>query len=408
MTKNKKIMAGNHWKGQIIPKVVKTRKRRLSLKIFDQTVQLTFASIIGVFTAVLLEPYFKFSFSWETVIFGGLITTMIFLYTLLFIGLKHLIIEITRWQRGKKSVIRTSARQVRPLPKIISKNIVREMPNSSFGTGRKWLWKIAVFSLITLLAVFYFFQTFPEVTGIEHPIGGICGGQFPNNDDIWHINSFTLDVDSRANFLDLTFHIGYCQNGNYSVMLTLPYRVAHYEDRSNTTWLVKNSDSGSIFLGIENVTDYSGAGWQSKLLRLSIWSEDPLVVNSFETTTLSLPFGSSLTSDVSNGINNLRGISPIGLSDCPFTGVVSISVPYSATSITATLPIEHRIPTNESQVLFFNIDDFKTFQLQYINPEQRQQFEVNMLIMGILLGVAASGWAELIVQGLGKLLTVKN
>ncbi len=395
MTKKNKMACDNHWKGQVIPKVNKPKKRKLSLKIFDQTVQLTFASIIGVFTAVLLEPYFTLTLSWGTALLGVLITSAIFLYTMLYMGLKYAVLEIARWRRHKRPALLRSTRRIKIAPKVSTLR-QKSMSKSDGSSAKSWLWKILVFSLITVVALVFYFQTFSNYYVSSHPAVGIIGGQYPDGNYL-HVNTFTLDMDTSKNVIDLTFYFTYASNGNYSAFITLPYQIQSYQNLSSANWNITNCTSGSVVIVTADIMNYSGAGWETTYFHVKLFSADNLLDRTFETNTLILPFGGSYTLDAQEVVEN-SGI-PLGSSDNPFNGVVSVNVPYSAVGITSSLPIEHRIPTTDTQVLSFAINDFKPFQLQYVDSEARYQFEVNIVVIGVLLGVAASGWAELAIRG---------
>jgi len=76
-------------------------------------------------------------------------------------------------------------------------------------------------------------------------------------------------------------------------------------------------------------------------------------------------------------------------------GTLRISIPSSAVITSISQQIDRRDPAKESQVLQFQISQFKPFQLQYLDSSQRRNFEINLLFSGIFFGVAASGLAEI-------------
>jgi hypothetical protein len=266
-------------------------------------------------------------------------------------------------------------------------------------------WKFLVCTLTTIIAVLLYLQTFSNYYVSPHPISGIIGGQYPDASKL-HVNYFTMDIDTEKNVILLSFDLVYYDNGSYSVLLTLPYQIASYnESLSSADWYIKNASSGSVIMAVLNVNNFTAIGWQSTTVRVLLTSKDLLLDRTFETNTLILPFGGAHDYDMQQEINKIYQISPIGMSSNPFNGAVSVTVPYSAVGLITSLPIDHSTPTNnpQVQVLTFSINEFKTFQLQYINSQERYQFELSILLIGVLLGIAGPIWAELLIKGLTRI-----
>jgi hypothetical protein len=147
-----------------------------------------------------------------------------------------------------------------------------------------------------------------------------------------------------------------------------------------------------------DIKEISNAGYTFERASALLHINGSILDKVFETCTVNLPFGGSVTDEVSKELDNLGKISPFTLFGSGINGTVSISVPYSAIMPETTQQVDRRDPENNFQVLEFNINEFKPFRLQYIDSAQRRDFEAYLLISGVILGVAASGFAEIAVE----------
>jgi hypothetical protein len=263
------------------------------------------------------------------------------------------------------------------------------------NSTKSLLGKVLLFVIVLVAGVILYFQTSPKVK--SYASTGIIAGKYPYHDEM-NVNYFTMDINTQNNSIILSMDITYFSEGNYSLLLTLPWRIASFQNLSTGNWIIRNAESGSIVMAILSAENVSEREWSYNTFRVLLNTKDSILDKIFETSILSLPFGGSITLDVQEKLDELRETFPIATSDNVFNGTVRVSVPPSAVITGTTQPINRRDPAKENQVLEFQITQFKPFQLQYVDSAQRAEFEVRLLISGMLLGVAASGFAGIGVE----------
>jgi hypothetical protein len=233
---------------------------------------------------------------------------------------------------------------------------------------------------------------------------GITIGQYPYHN--WTISSFDLQLKPSTKTLYLEFGLIYEAKDNYSIVLTLPYRIV-----SNGTfktppdegkWIYSNALSGSIVLVTLNTNRTQGSTEVSANFTL----QDPIADKVFEMHYIALGFGSSRTQDVDKEWQNLRN------STVPFAHLgiepeisLHISIPSSAmiTSLNKEI-LDWNSDGSSEQVLEFHMTNFVPFFLQYSDPTDRHNIENNLFLSGILLGsgisLSVTGVGDIIEEGI--------
>lgn len=258
--------------------------------------------------------------------------------------------------------------------------------------------KIIVFLIIAIIGYFFYTRTLSNYRVTSSVTTGIVAGRYPYHDYEMKVNYFEMDINTQKQTVYLSFGIAYYSKGNYSVLLTLPYRIASYENLRSGTWYVRNAVSGSVVMATFEAENVSEIGWSFQTLRIALHTQDSIGDKIFETNSISLPFGGSITLDIQEKLDELREIVPISLFGDGFNGTLRLSVPYSAVITGTTKQIERRDPAQDFQVFEFRINEFKPFQLQYIDSAQRRDFETNLLLSGTIFGVAVSGFAGIAIE----------
>jgi len=258
--------------------------------------------------------------------------------------------------------------------------------------------KIIVFLIIAIIGYFFYTRTLSNYRVTSSVTTGIVAGRYPYHDDEMKVNFFEIEVNTQKQTVRLSFGIAYHSKGNYSVLLTLPYRIASYENLRSGTWYVRNAVSGSVVMATFEAENVSDIGWSFQTLRTVLHTQDSIGDKIFETNSISLPFGGSITLDIQEKLDELREIVPISLFSDGFSGTLRLSLPYSAVITGTTQQIERRDPAQDFQVFEFRINEFKPFQLQYIDSAQRRDFETNLLLSGTIFGVAVSGFAGIVIE----------
>ena len=69
----------------------------------------------------------------------------------------------------------------------------------------------------------------------------------------------------------------YYKQGNYSILLTLPYKIESYENLSSGNWIIKNADSGSVAMAILNPENVSEIGWSYNTFRIALKTQEPIL-----------------------------------------------------------------------------------------------------------------------------------
>ena len=267
------------------------------------------------------------------------------------------------------------------------------------GNRKYLLPKVLVFSIIAIITYFFCYtRIFSNYQSTSYISTGIVAGKYPYHDYETNVNYFIMDIDTQKQTVYLSLDITYYSKGNYSVLLTLPYRIESYENLSSGTWYVRKAVSGSVVMVTYNAENVSETGWSSQTFRIELHVQDSVVDKIFEANSISLPFGGSITLDIQEKLEELREITPIAIFSDGFNGTVRISIPSSAVITGTTQQIDRRDPAKGYQVLEFQINQFKPFQLKYMDITERRDFERYLLFSGIFFGVAASGFADIAIE----------
>lgn len=258
--------------------------------------------------------------------------------------------------------------------------------------------KVTIFSIVLLIGFLFFMTVFSNYQVSSFATTGIIYGSYANPDYGMNVNSFSMDMNAQKQIIILNIDFAYNSVGNYTVLMTLPYRIDSFQNLSSGNLYLKSTPSGSIAMFTYNMKNISNSGYTFETASAQLHINGSILDKVFETCTINLPFGGSVTDEVSKELDNFRKISPFTLIGAGISGTVSIAVPYSAIITETTQQINRRDPENDFQVLEFNINEFKPFRLQYIDSAQRRDFEAYLLISGVMFGVAASGFAEIAVE----------
>jgi hypothetical protein len=241
-------------------------------------------------------------------------------------------------------------------------------------------------------------MTFSNYEVSSYATTGIIYGSYANPNYGMNVNDFAMYFNTQKQTIDLSIDFAYNSIGNYTLLMTLPYRIESFQNLGNGTLYLRSNSSGSVVMFTYNIKEISGAGpYTFKRAEALLYVNGSILDKVFDLCTLNLPFGGSITNEVSQELENLSTISHFTLSGEGINGTVSVSVPYSA-SITTTQQIEERFPESDFQVLTFSINEFKLFQFQYVDSAQRMNFENNLLISGVTLGIAGAGFADVLIE----------
>lgn len=250
-------------------------------------------------------------------------------------------------------------------------------------------------SSLSLLAGYILYQnSFSDYEIKSQSTTGIIIGHYPYH--FWKIGLVSLEVDPALNILHVHLWFDYESKGNYSIALTLPYRIESVDtltsptDEGNWTW--RNADSGSVVMVTVKVEE-DPQSIRSQRVSAKLNLKDPIADKIFEVRSISLPFGGSFTLDVQEEWDNLRLIAPISPIGKSLNCSLNLVLPSSAMITAMTHPIARRDPVRENQqVLTFQLTSDSPFFLQYSVPAESYSRESNVFLSGILIGLGISGF----------------
>jgi hypothetical protein len=266
-----------------------------------------------------------------------------------------------------------------------------------FINRKSLLIKIIVFSLIAIIGYSFYTRTFSNYQVSSSGTTGIVAGMSPADDDKMKVTHFDMYVNVQKQSILLGFSISYYAKGNYTIAFTLPYRISTTKNLGLGKWYVRNAESGSIVMVVVENENDSETGWIFQRPHAIFYTEDKICTTIFETNSLNLAFGSSMTLDVNDKLDELREISWITLIGGGFNGTVQVALPFSAVITGTTHQMERVDPTEDYQVYEFMINGFMPLQVQFIDSAQRRDFETYLLFSGTFFGVAAAGFAEIVI-----------
>jgi hypothetical protein len=258
--------------------------------------------------------------------------------------------------------------------------------------------KIVILICIALIVVIPLYQIFFNNQVTNKATTEIVYGLYANPDYGLKVNSFSMEITPQKQLVNLAFSLAYNSAGNYSILLTLPYELESFENLGNGTWYCRSTNSGSAIMVTYNINQSSQSSYTTETAKVLLHIKSPIIDKVFETSTISLPFGGSLTGEVQKEVSDLSQISPVNLIGDGINGTVRIAVPYSAIITGLTPQVERRDPEKDFQSLEFHITEFKPFQLQYVDSGQRIAFETNLLIVGVLFGIFGSLLVDILVE----------
>lgn len=245
---------------------------------------------------------------------------------------------------------------------------------------------LIVFSVIVIICGSCYMIIFSNYQGSSSTRTGIFTGLYPDEVDEIRVDYFELDINPQKHRAILGFSITCFKEGNYSVTLSLPFRIESSENLGVGTWHIRNAVLGSVVM-VTFEAKNSSVDWNSLKPRIKLHTKDSIDNRSFETHSISLAFGSSYSLDIKEKIEELREISPISGRN-PFNGIVVVALSQTAFITTTTHQIERIDPATDTeyQAYEFRINDAKPFYLQYIDSEERSNFEMFLLLSGAIFG----------------------
>jgi hypothetical protein len=218
--------------------------------------------------------------------------------------------------------------------------------------------EIFVFSLILLIGFVFYFRAFSNYQVSSNPTTGIIYGSYSNPDYGMNVNSFTMEINTQKQTINLGIDFAYNSIGNYTLLMTLPFRIEDYTNFSSGNVFVRNMSSGSIVMFTFDIGNASNYGYTFDTAKILLHVDNSILDKVFETSTLNLPFGGSVTNEISKELGNLGQVSQFTIIGGGINGTVRITIPYSAVVIGTTHQIDRRDPENDGQLFEFHINGF--------------------------------------------------
>lgn len=209
-----------------------------------------------------------------------------------------------------------------------------------------------------------------------------------HNHEVWSVN-YWLDINPEKGDIWIWFSFASNLSGECKFAFFAPYIISSLElvslqpDTTNVTLDFMNATEGSLVY----VTFSLNGSVQSPVTKVKLHVEDPVVIKNFGSYTMDIPFGSPPSEDVLTLRNNY----PIGLSHPQnYTLLVTVLIPSNAILVRESEEINDRRFEGDYQILEFNIENPKTFLLQYTDPDEANSLQFFLFISGILIGSAIS------------------
>jgi hypothetical protein len=259
--------------------------------------------------------------------------------------------------------------------------------------------KTVVFLVFLITGLLFYNMAFSNYEVSSFPTTGIIYGSYANPNYGTNVNFFEMELNTQNQNVDLIILFAYDIAGNYSLLMTLPYQIDSFQNLRSGNLTVRSTSSGTIVMFTYDIREVnSSIGYTFDSAEAMLHVKGSILDKVFELSTLNLPFGGAITPEISQEFTSLRNVTPFTIFSNGINGTVDISVPYSAIITQTTEPIENRNPVSDFQWIEFSINGFKPFQLQYLDSAQRMNFERNLLISGVVFGVAGSILADIFID----------
>ena len=253
-----------------------------------------------------------------------------------------------------------------------------------------WLATLILSIPVALVGIMLYQRSFSNYEVTSQSKTGILLGRYPYHN--WSISSLDLQVAPAAKKLYLELQLYYETAGNYSIAVTLPYRIASIGTfkipPDEGKWNYSNALSGSVVVVTLDAKNLQGG---SQTVSANFTLQDSIADKIFEVYSIVLPFGGSLTPDVQREWENLQSIAPFAMIGDKPEGSLHILIPSSAMITASSHTIVERTPAKGSQQeLDFRITEYTPFFIQYSDPSERYIIEDSLFLSGILFGSAIS------------------
>jgi len=224
---------------------------------------------------------------------------------------------------------------------------------------------------------------------------GIIIGYSPYLSSEMAFVTYEMELNPSDNTVILGFYFTYYSRGNYSIAISLPYRISSITPSSDSgEWTWKNAETGSITMITFHAEDDPEEVWESQTVKATLYLQDPIADRVFEAYSVSLPFGGSFTPDVRKEWDNLAQNIP-ALSGA-FNGSIYLRIPPSAMITERTHGIFRRDPIDESQLLEFRLKRLEPFWIQYTDLRERYWFQLSLFLSALLLGTGIAALVSLV------------
>lgn len=225
----------------------------------------------------------------------------------------------------------------------------------------------------------------------ERPRGnsGIMFGYNPSHEYEIHDVRFLMEVSPEKRTIWLEFSFACDKEGDYYLMISLPYIIDSIEQkptpsRAIAEWSRLNATSGSLVLVVFNVADPNICPDSRAELKIV----EPIKLSNFGYYVVDIPFGVTYSSEVHILKKQFSVDVPMGTDK--MKGMLRVSIPSSAVIMSRTHEITDRRFNEDLQILEFNIEEPRTFSIQYMLPEKVNWYRLVLFFSGILIGAGIS------------------
>ena len=244
---------------------------------------------------------------------------------------------------------------------------------------------------ILVLAINSFNSAFPDQNTQGKIRTGIVVMQTPSDQKKMNITHMVMEVNPTENKISLSFGLNYFTNGTFSIGISLPFQIDSISEVATPpypgNWSYENFPSGSLVIISYTDQKISSIGAEGIIVGKNLKIKHNIVDKIYDTSNLDLPFRGYITEEISQ----LTQEKSLIKSNSIFPTTLKIALPPYAPITTGTHNPTEKLPGKDYVVwVYYLEEEFTPFYVQYSIPEDRTQFQFNLIWSGVLFGVALS------------------
>lgn len=265
----------------------------------------------------------------------------------------------------------------------------KRLVNTNYTKYYSGVFLLLVTIPIFFAGIFVYNSIFDSATGQIRT--GIIVLEKNSNPRDMDISYMVMEINPIKNTMALSFGLNYFGNGTYVIAITLPYQIETISELASPpypgNWSYVNRESGSLIIisyaDNNSSQNVPGGVTVGKNLKFQHNVADKI----YDTSSLDVPFRGYITTEISQLTqeNKLVNVNEM------FPTTLRVALPPHAPITATTHNPTEKMPGNDSDVwVYYTEEEFTPFNIQYSVPKDRANFQLNLLLSGVLLGGALS------------------